>query len=620
MSEDLKSGNKIRKTITLIVVIILISIIFLFVNILSSKPTLEVTDIVVAENAEIAKIKINLKANDNFLYNLKKLFFSNKVSFDYETVNASAVDGNDYTKIKESIVFEGNKIIEIPIYNNDIYEGLEEFYLNISNVKGAFVDYGQNDYLATKISINDDDDKPTLSLSKINLMEGKDDCEILIDKYWSKERDPKLTIENFDELQKLFEVKMFKGCKDNDKLIFAKLIPHNNKENNGDKENIELKIKGENIDLSANQNLTLIDDDYLPKYSFEKTEYNYKEGDRLKIGISVSYDYSEKYKKYYSDGNYPKHNSYSPTINKSDLEKLDDKIFYNFHLPINNVYNVPRTKTLTLDSSEKYLLGTKETKISIIDSLLEPTVKIQLENNNTISADEGKSIEFVIYQTAIQNAEKIVNVELLGENNLDKNDIKLSKTTYKFSKGEKEKTVFIDTFIDDDNKSEQFKLKLTSGDKEIGIVTCNIKDNTAEYKGFVNYDNTSLKGNKFEVKEGKEGDRIHYEFKILFDKKVLPNHKPIFSEKTVFKSKNLISPNNYNMNINLHKGLRTQKDYYTLNLWVIGNEKFEDDKSISLEFNNNSNRKEQYTFVIKNDDEKRVDKKNKPIKITFDNE
>jgi glucose/arabinose dehydrogenase len=92
---------------------------------------------------------------------------------DYTTVNATALDGQDYTKISGRLTFadgETSKTLTIPILNDNLVEGTETFNLALDAVSGA----GLGITRTATITIVDDDAPPSIDfqLSNFNIQEG----------------------------------------------------------------------------------------------------------------------------------------------------------------------------------------------------------------------------------------------------------------------------------------------------------------------------------------------------------------------------------------------------------------------------------------------------------------
>ena len=93
------------------------------------------------------------------------------VTVDYATRDFSAEEGEDYTATSGTLTFapgETSKTITIPILNDDIYEGLEKFFVDLRNPSGTALPA-----TPTKaVEIASDDAVPTASLAPVTVDEG----------------------------------------------------------------------------------------------------------------------------------------------------------------------------------------------------------------------------------------------------------------------------------------------------------------------------------------------------------------------------------------------------------------------------------------------------------------
>ena len=93
------------------------------------------------------------------------------VTVDYATRDFHAEEGEDYTATSGTLTFAANetsKTITIPILNDDIYEGLETFFVDLSNPSGAALPA-----IPTKaVLIASDDAVPTASMAPVTVDEG----------------------------------------------------------------------------------------------------------------------------------------------------------------------------------------------------------------------------------------------------------------------------------------------------------------------------------------------------------------------------------------------------------------------------------------------------------------
>ncbi|HEU4346355.1 MAG TPA: Calx-beta domain-containing protein [Actinoplanes sp.] len=92
-----------------------------------------------------------------------------KVTVDYETVDGSAIDGEDYASAAGTLTFnpgETTKSITVDVVGDTMYEGNETFQIDMSSTSA---DASAAPYTVT---INDDDNQPTLSISPMSMPEG----------------------------------------------------------------------------------------------------------------------------------------------------------------------------------------------------------------------------------------------------------------------------------------------------------------------------------------------------------------------------------------------------------------------------------------------------------------
>ena len=93
------------------------------------------------------------------------------VTVDYATRDFHAEEGEDYTATSGTLTFAANetsKTITIPILNDDIYEGLETFFVDLSNPSGTALPAIPN----KEVQIASDDAVPTASMAPVTVDEG----------------------------------------------------------------------------------------------------------------------------------------------------------------------------------------------------------------------------------------------------------------------------------------------------------------------------------------------------------------------------------------------------------------------------------------------------------------
>ena len=93
------------------------------------------------------------------------------VTVDYATRDFRAEKGEDYTATSGTLTFapgETSKTITIPILNDDIYEGLEKFFVDLSNPSGTALPANPT----KAVEIASDDAVPTASMAPVTVDEG----------------------------------------------------------------------------------------------------------------------------------------------------------------------------------------------------------------------------------------------------------------------------------------------------------------------------------------------------------------------------------------------------------------------------------------------------------------
>jgi hypothetical protein len=91
---------------------------------------------------------------------------------DYSTVDGTATSGPDYTATSGTLTFaagETSKTVNIPIFNDNIYEGNETFSVLLSNPSGGTIEIQSPE--SAVVTIVDDDRQPYVSTSNIAINE-----------------------------------------------------------------------------------------------------------------------------------------------------------------------------------------------------------------------------------------------------------------------------------------------------------------------------------------------------------------------------------------------------------------------------------------------------------------
>jgi hypothetical protein len=92
----------------------------------------------------------------------------------YNTSDFSAKDGSDYVATSGTLSFasgEDVKYITVPVLNDNVSEGVEQFFINLSNPTGGYVIGGTYPFASVLIH---DSIKPTLTISDATTTEGAD--------------------------------------------------------------------------------------------------------------------------------------------------------------------------------------------------------------------------------------------------------------------------------------------------------------------------------------------------------------------------------------------------------------------------------------------------------------
>ena len=114
------------------------------------EPTISINDVSVNESAGVATFTVSL-TNPSY----------QAIEVDYATGNGSAVAGSDYSSRSGRLTFEPGetvKTVSVPVLSDNIYEGTENFTVNLTNPLNATIADAQG--IGTII----DTDKPTLGI------------------------------------------------------------------------------------------------------------------------------------------------------------------------------------------------------------------------------------------------------------------------------------------------------------------------------------------------------------------------------------------------------------------------------------------------------------------------
>ncbi|EGD46469.1 Na-Ca exchanger/integrin-beta4 [Ruminiclostridium papyrosolvens DSM 2782] len=134
----------------------------------NDKPTISISDATVTEGAAP---KIEFKVS------LSKPC-SEGVSVEFRTKDGTALKGQDYVQKEDSVTFDkgeyGDKIIDIDIKDDEIYEGTESEFFNVE-LFGLTNTSVKMDKATGKGTINDNESKPLISVENIAVEEGDSD-------------------------------------------------------------------------------------------------------------------------------------------------------------------------------------------------------------------------------------------------------------------------------------------------------------------------------------------------------------------------------------------------------------------------------------------------------------
>lgn len=101
------------------------------INETNNAPVISVTPVTAAENSGTMGLMMTLSGNTN-----------QDITVFYDTVNGSATAGSDYTQTSSSHIFfagETSSVINIPLFNDSVYEGNETFTLRLTSATGGAV-------------------------------------------------------------------------------------------------------------------------------------------------------------------------------------------------------------------------------------------------------------------------------------------------------------------------------------------------------------------------------------------------------------------------------------------------------------------------------------------------
>lgn len=134
----------------------------------NDKPTISISDATVTEG-DASKIE--------FKVSLSKPC-SEGVSVEFRTKDGTALKGQDYVQKEDSVTFDkgeyGDKIIDIDIKDDEIYEGTESEFFNVE-LFGLTNTSVKMDKATGKGTINDNESKPLISVENIAVEEGDSD-------------------------------------------------------------------------------------------------------------------------------------------------------------------------------------------------------------------------------------------------------------------------------------------------------------------------------------------------------------------------------------------------------------------------------------------------------------
>lgn len=134
----------------------------------NDKPTISISDATVTEG-DASKIE--------FKVSLSKPC-SEGVSVEFRTKDGTALKGQDYVQKEDSVTFDkgeyGDKIIDIDIKDDELYEGTESEFFNVE-LFGLTNTSVKMDKATGKGTINDNESKPLISVENIAVEEGDSD-------------------------------------------------------------------------------------------------------------------------------------------------------------------------------------------------------------------------------------------------------------------------------------------------------------------------------------------------------------------------------------------------------------------------------------------------------------
>ena len=135
-----------------------------------STPTLSISGTTVDEGSGSADVRVRLvPASDQ------------TVTVNYATSNGTATSGSDYTSRSSSLTFSAGqteKTISVPIRNDNVPEGTEDFTVSLSGASGAPIGVG-----TATVTITDDDgggETSSLSIGNVTVNEGAGTAQLTV--------------------------------------------------------------------------------------------------------------------------------------------------------------------------------------------------------------------------------------------------------------------------------------------------------------------------------------------------------------------------------------------------------------------------------------------------------
>lgn len=385
-------------------------------------PTISISDATVTEGAA-SKIE--------FKVSLSKPC-SEGVSVEFRTKDGTALKGQDYVQKKGSVTFDkgksGDKIIEIDINDDELYEGTDPEFFNVElfDLSNTSVKMGN---ATGKGTINDNESKPLISVENIAVEEGDSDkttASFTVSLSTASASDISVEYATSDETAK--------AGKDYTAVTDTLKIPAGQKSGiitvdvSGDKvyENDETfklilsNSQGADIDASKGTAIcTIKDNDPIPTLSFVKDKVSVKEGDlgttqqELEVTLSAACEKEVIIDYVTEDG--------TATTADKDYIPLSDKLkFAPGETTKSIIININGDKTGEPDENFYVTLKTKTGDIKaevIIKDDDKASIKM-VENEGNTEIANGGTVKFKDTKTGEKN-ELTFTISNTGNSELD---------------------------------------------------------------------------------------------------------------------------------------------------------------------------------------------------------